>query len=498
MNKEILIDTLMGETRLALLEDGELAEFYCERRGQEKLSGNIYAGLVENVLPGMNAAFVDIGLRKNAFLCADDILPDARGDAELESRLRGQRIEKAIKKGQQVLVQVIKEPGGSKGPRVSNHVTLPGRKLVLLPTMRYAGVSKRIGDESERGRLRRIAESLCNEAEMGLIVRTAAEGATEDELRQECRTLCRLWEKIANRGSHSRPPQLIHMDGSLPYRAVRDMLDVDTLAVRTDDPEIAGALRSAAGDIAPEWADRIELYTGQTPLFDLYRVDSQVEKALDKQIWLKSGGYLVIDETEALTVVDVNTGKFVGKQSLSETIFRTNQEAAAEIARQIRLRDVGGIVVIDFIDMELPEQRDEVLKVLRESLKSDRNRTNVVGFTGLGLVEMTRKKVRQPLLRQMYRQCSACGGTGMILSAETAARKVLREICRRREAGALLATVSAEVAAELESIGVPVGVQAYVSPDPARHGAEYDISPADLSNLPKRARQLPQKRNGGE
>ena len=492
MKREILIEHLMGETRLALLEDGELAEMYTERMGQEKLSGNVYVGRVENILPGMNAAFVDIGLEKNGFLYAGDIMLDTRGEAELAARLSSQRIENLLHRGQQILVQVVKEPGGTKGPRVSSHVTLPGRKLVLLPTVRYCGVSKRIEEDEERFRLRSIAEELCAENGMGLIVRTAARDASREELSREFGMLRRLWEGISHLESHVIAPKLIHRDDSLIYRAVRDMLDEDTMAIRTESEEIAKILRAVAETLTPEYAGRIVRHEGDVPLFDLYRVDSQAEKALARKVWLKSGGYLVLDETEALTVIDVNTGKFVGKKSLSETVYRTNCEAAKEIARQLRLRDIGGIIVIDFIDMDLPEQRDSLLEVFRESMKSDRNRTNIAVLTSLGLLEMTRKKVRQPLSKQLMHCCDACGGSGHVPTYETVARKILRDLYRRRDGGVLLVDAPAAAATVLLGIGAPRGVSAYVYPNPARQGEDYEISPADMASLPKKAQMLKQ------
>ena len=493
MTREILIETLSGETRLAILEDGELMELYSERAGSEKLSGNIYAGRVENVLPGMNAAFVDIGLDKNAFLYAGDIQLDSRDAQELASQLNAVRIQKMVHPGQQVLVQVVKEPGGSKGPRISGHVTLPGRLTVLLPTVRYAGVSRRIENEEERGRLREIAVRLARDAGAGLIVRTAAQGASEEELARDFEALLRLWQTIQTRGAHVAAPALLHRDESLVYRAVRDMLTPEVAAIKTDDAGICQQLLENARLLAPELADKITLSENQTPLFDIYRIDALAEKAMQRRVWLKSGGYLVFDYAEALTVIDVNTGKYVGKHSLSDTVFQTNCEAAKEIARQLRLRDIGGIIVIDFIDMEAPEQRQELLNQLREYLRYDRTRTNLAGITSLGLVEMTRKKVRQPVHKLSSHICDVCQGTGMVPSYETVARAILRDLRRRAAAGsegALLVTASAPVATTLWEMDAPPGVRAFVTASESLAGSEYTITAAQENALPPKTRQL--------
>ena len=368
----------------------------------------------------MNAAFVDIGLDKNAFLYAGDI---QIGDALLAEQLRGARIERLVHSGQTVMVQVVKEPGGSKGPRLSCHITLAGRLAVLLPTVRYVGVSRRIHDEAERERLRAIAEGMAKDFGCGVIVRTAAEGAGADDLRADFEALSRLWENVERRGRHTAAPALLHRDASLVDCAVRDMLCEDVESARTDDEGLFHALQEAAQALTPALAGRVVFDRAQSPLFDRFCVWKQAESALRRHVWLKSGGYLVFDYTEALTVVDVNTGKYVGKRSLSETVFALNCEAAREIARQLRLRDVGGIIIVDFIDMDQHEQREALLDVLRECLRKDRTRTNLVGITGLGLVELTRKKVRQPLCKQKFHACAACQGSGLVPSHEFTARQ---------------------------------------------------------------------------
>ena len=493
MVREILIESLSGETRLAVIEDGALMELYAERAGQDKLSGNIYAGRVENVLPGMNAAFVDIGLEKNAFLYAGDIQLDSRDAQELASQLNAIRIEKLVRPGQQVLVQVVKEPGGTKGPRISSHVTLPGRRTVLLPSVRYTGVSRRIEDDDERARLREIAVDIAAEAGMGLIVRTAAQDSSAEEIRADFHALTRLWDTIRTRGEHVKAPALLHRDESLAYRAVRDMLSPEVEAIYTDDEAIYRQLTENTALLTPELLARIHLYSGEAPLFDAYRVDAQADKALQHKVWLKSGGYLVIDYTEALTVIDVNTGKYVGKKSLSDTVFQTNCEAATEIARQLRLRDIGGIIVIDFIDMDTPEQRQKLLGHFKECLKTDRTRTNLAGLTSLGLVEMTRKKVRQPVHKLLYHVCDGCQGSGMVPTYETLARRILRDIRRRIAAGqtgAMLVTAAPPVATTLWTLEAPHGAKLFAATDEALALDEYAVSAAPENRLPPGTKQL--------
>lgn len=494
MTKTILIDRLCGQTSLALLEDGALAELYFESKGHEKLSGNIYAGRVENVLPGMNAAFVNIGLEKNAFLYAGDI---QLGDAELAEQLRGARIERLVRPGQTIVVQVVKEPGGDKGPRLSCHITLPGRLSVFLPTVKYVGISRRIHDEDERERLRAIAEALVQPSEGGIIVRTAAEGAQERELRDDFEALARLWQAIERRGRHVTAPALLHCDGSLIDRAVRDMLCDEVESVRTEDACLYESLREAATTLAPEFAGRIVLDRAESPIFDRFCVCKQAESAFKRRVWLKSGGYLVFDYTEALTVVDVNTGKYVGKRSLSETVFALNCEAAREIARQLRLRDIGGIVIIDFIDMDRPQQREALLDVLRECLLRDHTRTNLVGITGLGLVELTRKKVRQPIYKQKCHVCAACQGSGLVPAHEYTARQALLEARRRRRRGdetPYVIIAAPPVASIALALGAPEGAAALrVLADESMDEADFRLESFQEETPPSGAKLLKDK-----
>ena len=356
MQKILLMECEADQTRLALIEDGALCELYVERKGQDRLVRNVYAGRVANVLPGMQAAFVDIGLAKNGFLAASDALEKREFEPD-ETRPATPSIKQLVRPGQELMVQIVKVPGGDKGPRVTAHVTLPGRMLALLPSDAYIGVSHRIEAEDERERLRDLARRVCPEG-MGLIVRTAAQDADEEALSRDVRYLIGLWARIRQRGQTSTAPALLYRDVDLVNRAVRDLLTADVEAFHIDDERAFSQARAMAEMISPALAGRIRFDgAGDRPLFDRYRVDAQAERALSRRVWLKSGGYLVFDYAEALTAVDVNTGKYVGKKSLSETALEINCEAAVEIARQLRLRDIGGIVIVDFVDMDLPEQR---------------------------------------------------------------------------------------------------------------------------------------------
>jgi ribonuclease G len=426
----LIVDIGPGENRVALLEDKELVEIYIERPNTERMVGNIYRGKVSSVLPGMQAAFIDIGYEKNAFLYVADIL--ARKDymedeEEAEPDVKGYNIGELLKSGEELTVQVIKEPIGTKGPRVTTHVTLPGRHLVLLPNAEYTGVSRRIENESERGKLKKIAEKLKPKG-MGLIVRTASEGLEEEDFSQDLSFLLKLWENIRHKERSGPVPRCIHKDLSLVYRTVRDLftLDIDKFVIN-DRQECAKVLELVEM-ISPALKYRVEYFSKTNPLFEHYQLETKIARALARKVWLKCGGYLVIDKTEALTVIDVNTGKYVGGSNLEDTVLKTNVEAAREIAKQIRLRDIGGIIIIDFIDMHEHQHQQMVLDALKQALRKDRTKTTVVDMTGLGLIEMTRKKVRQELSTVLHTDCPYCEGTGKILSPEAMARNVEKEI----------------------------------------------------------------------
>ncbi|MGI6668885.1 MAG: Rne/Rng family ribonuclease [Acetivibrionales bacterium] len=405
----------MGVNRVALLEDGELAELYIERADSERMAGNIYRGKVTSVLPGMQAAFVDIGYEKNAFLYAGDVVAKkeyTEDEEDTVSYAKSCNICELLKPGQELTVQVIKEPIGSKGPRVTTNITLPGRHLVLLPGADYTGVSRRIENGCERARLKKIAESLKPKG-MGLIIRTASEGMNEEEdFAGDLRFLLNLWESIRKKELSGRVPRCIHKDPNLVYRVVRDLFTKDISKFIINDRRQYNKVLELIDMISPILKYRVEYFSKNYNLFEYYQLETQIARALSRKVWLKSGGYLVIDKTEALTAIDVNTGKYVGKRCLEDTVLKTNLEAAEEIAKQLRLRDIGGIIIIDFIDMHEHKHQQMVLDALKNALKKDRVKTTVVGMTGLGLIEMTRKKVRQELSTLLSMDCPYCGGTG--------------------------------------------------------------------------------------
>ena len=480
MKRVLLMERVMDQTRLAIVEDGLLCELYRQTPGGEYLSGNIYLGRVENVLPGMNAAFVDIGMEKNGFLGAGDIRLFAQNDRALATLLGKARIEQLVRPGQQLLVQVIRSQPGAKGPRLSCYVTLPGRLMVLLAGVKYTGVSRKITDDGERARLREMGLSLTEGGQDGVILRTAAQGAGAERLRSEYALLKAQWADMKGRAEFMRAPKLVYDDNDLALHAVRDMLAEDVEAVWADDKDCYERLLACAKVMAPDLSDRIRLHTGETPLFDLYRVDAQVDRGLQRYVWLKSGGSLVIDETEALTVVDVNTGKNTGKRDADDTILAANCEAARELMRQLRLRDIGGMIVVDFIDMRRPGDREALMQVLRECAANDRNRTRVVDITALGLVELTRKRVRQSLSRQMNHICGNCEGNGTVPSHEAIARRALRQLWRRRRQGddtALCLEAAPAVCGWIKRIGVPEGWEVTLSPTEAVGQGEFRLTP---------------------
>lgn len=456
LNREILVSAASDETRVAVVEDGVVVEFYVERPSSQKTAGSIFLGRVMNVLPGMQAAFIDIGEEKNAFLYVDDaLLPPNLDDSDEEipvNRKRHRGITDIVKQGQEIMVQVVKEAIGTKGARVTRHVTFPGRYLVLMPTVSYTGVSRRITDENERQRLRKIARSI-KPKDMGLIIRTVALGKSEDELKRDLDFLLKMWERVRKKARSSNAPALIHQDLGLVFRVVRDELNQSTTRMLVDDVHIYGKILDLLDSVSPEMKDRVIFYRDREyPLFQLYGVEAAIDKALQRQVWLKSGGYLVIDKTEALTVMDVNTGRYVGNKNLSDTVFKINIEACKEIARQLRLRDIGGIIVVDFIDMDVPAHRQKLIEELEKELKHDHTKTVVVGLTGLGLVELTRKKVRQSIDANMMRMCPYCGGKGTVMSEETVAARVRREIRRvlaNSSCEAILVEVNPSVASHL-------------------------------------------------
>ena len=424
MSEEVLINVTPQETRVAITGAGVVQELLIERAASRGLVGNIYVGRVARVLPGMQSAFVEIGLERAAFLHVGDIWN--RGE---------QPIERILAEGQPVLAQVLKDPIGTKGARLSTQVSLAGRLLVYLLGDPHIGISQKIGDENGRAALReRLRELLPADEKGGFIVRTLAESASEDELRADIAYLRQLWSAIRERSLGAQPPLCLYQDLSLAQRVLRDMVSADTARVMIDSRENHQKLAAFSEKYMPQVRDRLEHYTGERPLFDLYNIETEIEKALSRRVELKSGGTLVIDQTEAMTTIDVNTGGFVGSRNFDDTVFKTNLEAAQAIARQLRLRNLGGIIIIDFIDMESVEHRNAVLEELRRGLSRDRTRVTLNGFTALGLVEMTRKRTRESLAHVLCEPCPTCSGRGEVRTAHTVCYDILREILREARA----------------------------------------------------------------
>jgi ribonuclease E len=394
-------------TQIAVLENEEIVEHYVTRHDDRSYVGNVYLGRVQNVLPGMEASFVDIGEARNGVLYAGEV--GIAGDEEDEVP----RIETVLKSGQSILVQVTKDPMRSKGARLTALVSLAGRHLVLVPRAKSLGVSRRLPD-GERDRLRTIAQEL-RPAEHGLIVRTAAEGASRADLERDLKRLVDIWDEVDQKAKSAKAPALLYSEPELELRVIRDLFNRDVSQCIVDEPELESKLRSYIRTTTPDLDHRLKLYEGDLPIFEEFRILEQIRKSLDRKVWLPSGGHLVVDRTEAMTVIDVNTGKFVGRSSLEETVFRTNKEAAVEVAHQLRLRDIGGIIVIDFIDMEDPSNRDELIRVFRRALDTDRTRTQVFDISPLGLVQMTRKNVSAGIVETFSDPCPTCEGRGILI-----------------------------------------------------------------------------------
>ena len=433
---------------MAILEQGRLVEFYVERRSRRSLVGNIYKGRVENVLAGMDAAFIDVGLEKNGFLYVDEVfLPD-------QADTRGKKITQLLKAGQELVVQVVKDPMGTKGSRLTTELSIAGRYLVYVPGGNMCGVSRRLPD-AERLRMRKLCHELRPD-DAGVIIRTAAEGATEKAITRDLRFLEKLWSTVQRRLETLHPPAMVYSEAELAMRIVRDFFNEEFTQILVDDE---GQLKRIVGFLqatAPELADRVELYQGGKPLFETYGVDAEISSALERRADLPSGGYLVIDKTEAMTVIDVNTGRYVGRRFLEDTIVKTNLEACREVVRQLRIRDIGGIIIIDFIDMARKENREQVLAALEGELAKDRTKTYVMELSPLGLVEMTRQNETDGIRGIMTATCPSCAGEGVVLSAESRAIDVerrLRHLAETATAEAFLVEVHPEVAATLLADG---------------------------------------------
>jgi ribonuclease G len=424
MSEEILINITPQETRVAVIYLGAVQELHIERASQRGLVGNIYLGRVSRVLPGMQSAFIDIGLERAAFLHVADIW-------ETRQQEPGRPIEKILHEGQGLLVQVIKDPIGTKGARLSTQLSMAGRFLVYLPQETRIGISQKIEDEAEREMLRdRLTRVLPQDEHGGFIIRTMANVAEDMELAADVEYLHAIWDAIQARAGTSGAPCLIYQELDLAHRVLRDMATAETVRIQIDSRETYQRMLAFAQDFTRNVADRLGHYTMERPLFDLYGVEEEVERALARRVDLKSGGYLIIDQTEALTTIDVNTGAYTGVRNFDDTIFKTNLEASQAIARQLRLRNLGGIIIIDFIDMENPEHKEAVLAELSRALTRDRTRMTINGFTSLGLVEMTRKRTRESLARVMCEPCPTCQGRGQVKTAQTTCYEILRGIIR--------------------------------------------------------------------
>ncbi len=459
MYTELVVNVTEHETRVALLEDGKLAEIFIERGDELNISGNIYKGRVQRVLPGMQAAFIDIGLHQASFLYVDDLIsrtvsdpcatistqdctenPSESGEpdsgfcnprttkavADEKSPLR---IENLLTEGQQIVVQIAKAPIGNKGARVNTHISLPGRFLVLMPMVDHIGISRRIEEENERERLKNIITSLRHNT-FGYIVRTAAEGISKDRLEKEMGFLLRSWKTIQQKCTRTPVPSLLHEDLNVTLRAIRDLLTPETDKLVIDSRELYTSVANFLKQVMPDLPVAVERYTGSRDIFDFYDIENEIYRALQKKVWLKSGGYLIIDHTEALVAIDVNTGRYVGKKSFDETILKTNMEAVWEIARQIRLRNIGGIIIIDFIDMNNIHDREKIFNSLKEAMQHDKCRTRILPMSEMGLIQMTRKRVKKSINRTLCEPCFYCGGNGFLLSRQSICYKIYRKLVR--------------------------------------------------------------------
>jgi len=488
LSKEIIVNVDTRETRVAVIENAKLVELHIER--EERVVGSIYKCKVANVLPGMDAAFVDIGLERNAFLYVADVLAEADEDIPSKREAKDVHIKDVLKVGQEVLVQVVKGPRGTKGARVSTRISLPGRYLVLMPESENIGISRKIEDPGERDRLRRTAENV-RPLGFGLIVRTEAEGKSDAELRQDLEFLVRMWSQIQDKARKVRAPGLVHQDLSLIYKTIRDVFSSDVSKMIIDSPVDYEKALELVNLLSPKLKSRIHLYEDSEPIFERFAIESEIDRLLRRKVWLKSGGHITIDETEALTTIDVNTGKFVGSTSLSDTILKNNLEATEEIARQLRLRDIGGIIIIDFIDMANQKDRQHVVSALEKALRKDRTRTKISNISPLGLVEMTRKRTGETISEVMTESCPYCQGRGRVASSETVSINIersLRRLAAEADDEAFVVMAHPEVVIQLvgpmgeaiEEIERRLRRAVYVRADEKLHLESYEIVPGDM------------------
>lgn len=474
-SKEILINVTPRETRLAILENGVLQEIFIERKSKLGIVGNIYKGKVSRVLPGMQAAFIEIGLERTAFLHASDIVPPENAEERSKEKKETLPITELLKENQFVVTQVIKDPIGTKGARLTTGISIPARFLVFMPHIKHIGISQKIEDEAERDRLTSIITDAAKEyPDGGYIARTAAEGIDAETIRSDVQFLQKLWSSIQEKSQATDADMLIHEDFQLTMKIMRDLKGSDIEKIRIDSRETLQRVLKFSNKFIPEISDRIEHYPGERPIFDLYGVEDEIQKSLQSKVLLKSGGYLIIDQTEAMTTIDVNTGAFVGHRNLEETIFKTNLEAAQAIVRQLRLRNLGGIIIVDFIDMTDKDHREQVIRALEKNLERDNAKNHISSVSDLGLVEMTRKRTSESLEHILCETCPTCTGRGTVKTAETLCYEIFREILREArqfEAEKFLVLASQKVIdvmmdeesasiADLEAfIGKPVNLQ---------------------------------------
>lgn len=493
MSKEIIVNVDSRETRVAVIEAGKLVEMLVER--EERVVGSIYKCKVANVLSGMDAAFVDIGLDRNAFLYVADVLPEMDDEFPAARKEGGRylKIKDVLKPGQEVLVQVVKGPRGTKGARVSTRISLPGRYLVLMPESDNVGISRKIESEGERDRLRKIGDVI-RPLGFGMIIRTEAEGRSEAELRKDLEFLLRMWSQIQEKAAKVHAPGLVHQDLSLIYKTIRDAFGSDVNKMIIDSPVDYEKAVELVELISPKMRSKLQLYDDPEPIFERFAIEHEIEQLLRRKVWLKSGGHLTFDTTEALTTIDVNTGKFIGSTSLSDTILKTNLDAVSEIARQLRLRDIGGIIVVDFIDMTSAKDRQKVVSAFEKELHKDRTRTKICHISPLGLVEMTRKRTGENLTDLVTEPCPYCQGRGRVESAQSVSLAIERNLRRKIaevDEEAFLITAHPEVVMHLVGSGGEVIDEierrlkrvVYVRANEALHIEKYEITPGNLQEM---------------
>jgi ribonuclease G len=494
MTKDLIVCSTPRETRVALLEDGAVSEVFIERESRRGNVGNIHKGRVTRVLPGMQSAFVDIGLERDAFLHVDDVLAELdenllTPEEQAAGRAREERgpIEDRVKEGQELVVQVVKEPLGQKGARITSHVSLPGRYLVFMPTVEHVGVSRKIVDEEERRRLKAILVQVRAErGGGGFIARTAGQGRAAADFERDARYLTRTWDEVRARSGREAAPALLHRELGLVQRLLRDLLSDDIAAIRLDSEREFQRTAELVRELQPELASRVRLAISKGSILDEHGVSGELERALRSKVWLASGGYIVVNQTEALVAIDVNTGRFTGKKDLEETILKTNLEAVQEIVHQIRLRDLGGIIVVDFIDMEERKSRQKVMAALEVELRRDRSPSKVLSVNEFGLVILTRKRVKQSLERTLCQECPYCAGSGMIKNAATVCSEIYDEVrkiapdvrgrgLRLRVNPEIARALAGDEAGVLSDLAELVGPGITVQPDPLLHQEQFDV-----------------------